>query len=211
MINAQAEYEWFTVNSDDKDTTKPILNFACKDVWSIRSDDSLNESYVTLVKRQDESTEAIYALTFVASHPSEIVFNVGVEVKIPTAKNRPSVVVYPKNQTDDTGAFRCQARGFSFNFYEKELINFQASSSNISFNLYLVSDYSSYTHKKEIRLSLASLLQTHPNTMKVMVFDEDKWNFEQFTLDIDDTPKRITPVYCREKSFTLVYIDLVPV
>lgn len=210
-MNAQSEYEWFTVNSDDKNTTKPILNFASKDVWNIRSDDCLNESYVTLVTREDESTAPIYALTFVASHTSEIIFNIGVEVKIPTAKNKPTVVVYPKKQTDDTETLKCQARGFSFNFYEKELINFQASSSHISFNLYLVSDYSSYTHKKEIRLSLASLLEPHPNSMKVMVFDDDKWNFEQFTLDIDETPKRITPLYCREKSFVLVYIDLVPV
>lgn len=211
MTNAQAEYEWFTVNSDDKETTKPILNFASKDVWSIRSDDSLNESYVTLVKREDDSSAPVYALCFIWSHTSELVFNVGVEVKIPSAKGRPTVIVYPKKQTDENETFRCQARGFPFNFYEKELINFQASSSNISFNLYLVSDYSSYTHKKEIRLSLASLLETHPNSLKVMVFDDDKWNFEEFTLDIDDTPRRITPHYCREKSFILVYIDLVPV
>lgn len=211
VMAAQGEYEWFTVNSEDKETIKPILNSSSDDEWSIRSDEELNESYVTLVKPQNDSMTEINALCFLFNYTREITFIVGQEVKIPSSKNRPTVVLYPKNQLDEKKKFKCVPRGFSFNFYNKELLSFQLGQSNVSFNLYLVTDYGGFTHKKEIRAQLASLLDEHPNKIKILVFDDEKWKFIEHVLDIEDEPKRITPPFFgRERSFMLVFIDLVP-
>lgn len=209
---SQAEYEWFTVYSIDQETTRPILNSGSDEIWSIRNDDELNESYVTLIDPRNESISEINALCFLWNYSSEITFTIGTEVKIPTAKNRPSVIVYPKNYYyNKEKKLKCIPRGFPFTFYDKEVLNFQPISSNVSFNLYLVSDYGGYTHKKQIQAQLASLHESHPDKMKILVFDDEKWKFNEHVLGIDEEPKRISPISIREKSFMLVFIDLVVV